>query len=95
MGIQQSTLIGYGIIMSYVRGGGRQYNRYLIIKVVEHSTSRVDNLIGRRILIKDSKGNVYSGKIVRTHGKGVNNKVIAYMRRSIPGQLLGARALII
>lgn len=84
----------YGIVLSYVRSRARQYNKYLLVKVLD-TTLHVDNLIGFKVVIRDSNSNNYLGKIIRVHGKGVNNTVVVRMRNSIPGQLLGSQALIL
>lgn len=85
--------VGYGVIVGYRVGKAKQFNNYLLIKVVSSTYSKADALIGCKILIKDEAGNEFRGKIVRTHSRK-NNVVVARMRRGIPGQLLGSDLII-
>ncbi|MEM0504268.1 MAG: hypothetical protein QXN19_00375 [Sulfolobales archaeon] len=86
--------VGYGVITSYRVGKARQFNNYLLIKVVSSTYSKVDALIGCKVLVRDGAGNEYRGKIVRIHSRR-NNVVVARMRRGIPGQLLGSSLIIL
>lgn len=92
--VSRNDVIGYGILVSYRRSRARQYNNQVLLKLVSSGLGKVDNLIGCKVLIRDSKGNEYRGKVIGVHGKGVNGVVLVRFRRNIPGQLLGARAYV-
>jgi len=80
------------VIESYVRGGGRQHMNKVILCVLGHDGD-VSSLIGKRVIYRDAKGNVYKGRIVRRHGRR-NPLVIAVFDRNLPGQAIGQIALI-
>ncbi len=86
--------LGIGIVLGYRRGSNTQYPRQVLIKVIENMKKRVDNLIGAKVLVRDKYGNRYIGKIIRVHARGKNNVVVAVFRRNLPGQAIGAEALI-
>lgn len=85
--------VGHGVVVNYKAGNVRQYNKYLLIKVLDSKYPSIDALIGCKVLIRDSNGNEYRGKIVKVHSRR-NNLVVARMRRGIPGQLLGVDLII-
>jgi len=86
--------LGVGIVLGYRRGSNTQYPRQVLVKVIESIKKRVDNLIGAKVLVKDKYGNKYTGKIIKVHARGKNNVVIAVFRRNLPGQAIGAEAVI-
>jgi len=86
--------VGMGVIVGYRRGSNFQYTRQVLIKVVESSVKKTDNLIGSRVLVEDRHGNRYYGKIIRVHGSGKNNVVIATFSTNLPGQAIGTEAII-
>lgn len=81
--------VGGGIVLNYVRGKARQLNNYLLIKVTSSKVPRIDSLIGCKVVIRDAYGNEYRGRVIKIHSRR-NDVVVVRMRRSIPGQLLGA-----
>lgn len=83
-----------GIVLGYRRGSNRQYVDQVSIKVVAGSAD-VHSLVGRKVRVADSHGNVYLGRIVRVHGSGKNGVVIAVFNRNIPGQLIGSEVEIL
>ncbi|MCX8208155.1 MAG: 50S ribosomal protein L35ae [Sulfolobales archaeon] len=89
-----TELKALGIVLGYRRGSSRQYVDQVYIKVLLASTTPTHSLIGRKVRLADGYGNVYLGKIVRVHGSGKNGVVIAVFNRNIPGQLIGAEAII-
>ncbi len=85
--------VGHGVVVNYKVGNARQYNNYLLIKVMSSKYPNADTLVGCKVLIRDSNGNEYCGKVVKVHSRR-NNVVVARMRRNIPGQLLGVDLII-
>lgn len=77
-----------GVITGYRRGGARQYNNQVLIKVLI-DRKRIGSLIGSKILARDRYGNVYRGSVLKIHSYR-NSIVVAKFRPNIPGQLLGA-----
>ena len=65
------------------------------IKVFSTNIKNVSNLIGSKVIVRDKYGNEYRGKIIRAHARGRNNVVIAVFNTNLPGQAIGAEALII
>ena len=90
----QVNVEGLGIVLGYRRGSNTQYVNQVLIKVISSKYANVSNLIGCRVLVKDSYGNEYRGRVIRVHGRGRNNVVIAVFNRNLPGQTIGAEALI-
>ncbi len=86
--------LGIGIVLGYRRGTNAQYTNQVLIKVVDLIVKRVDNLVGAKVSVRDRHGNLYVGKILRPHAKGRNNVVIASFNRNLPGQAIGAEAVI-
>jgi len=85
---------GIGVVMGYRRGSNTQYPRQVLIKVVNSLTKKVDNLVGAKLLVKDTYGNEYHGRVVKVHARGRNNVVIGVFNRNLPGQAIGAEVLI-
>ncbi len=77
-----------GIIMGYLQGGGRQYTSHVIVKVLDLSAKSVHSLIGKRVVYKDRRGNIYVGRIVAKHGAR-NPLVLVRFKRNLPGQAIG------
>jgi len=86
--MQDKSNIVIGRILGYKRGGGRQYNSKVLIKVFIDSKS-VHRLIGSKVIVKDFKGNMYNGKIVKIHSTK-NTVALARFKPNIPGQLIGS-----
>ncbi len=78
-----------GVIVNFVRGGGRQYNNKVIVKVLDVKDSEIGKLIGGKAIFVDSYGNKYKGRIIRRHGSR-NPLVIVRFKPNIPGQALGS-----
>ena len=76
-----------GVIMGYRRGGGRQYNQHVIIKILGVGTKELGKYIGGLVEYKDRYGNIYRGRILRMHGRK-NALVIARFKPNLPGQAL-------
>ena len=85
---------GVGVVLGYRRGTNTQYTGQVLIKVIDTLKKRVDNLVGAKVLVRDKHGNEYHGKIIRPHARGRNNVVIAVFTRNLPGQAIGAEAVI-
>ena len=85
---------GAGVVLGYRRGTNTQYTGQVLIKVIETFKKRVDNLVGAKVLVKDKYGNEYHGRVIRPHARGKNNVVIAVFTRNLPGQTIGAEAII-
>ncbi len=77
-----------GIILGYRLGSNTQYEKQVLIRVDGiNSRNEASQLIGWKVLYRDSKGNTYRGKVVHVHGnKGV---VIAVFKPNLPGQAIG------
>lgn len=90
MGVSVETKMS-GIVLGYRRGSNKQYINQVYIKIVAQFVN-VHSLIGRKVRVTDSYGNIYFGRIVRVHGSGRNSVVIAVFNRNIPGQLIGVEA---
>jgi len=84
-----------GVILGYRRGSNTQYVNQVLIKVFSPNIKNVSNLIGSKVIVRDKYGNEYRGKIIRAHARGRNNVVIAVFNTNLPGQAIGAEALII
>jgi len=84
-----------GVVLGYRRGSNTQYVNQVLIKVFSPNIKNVSSLIGSKVIVRDKYGNEYRGKIVRAHARGRNNVVIAVFNRNLPGQAIGAEALII
>ncbi len=82
-----------GLIVGYRRGSNTQYENQVLLRVDGVSDSNeASRLIGWKVLYRDAKGNIYRGKIVRTHGgRGI---VIAVFKPNLPGQAIGGNAYI-
>ena len=93
-GRRKSVHLGVGIVLGYRRGSNTQYVNQVLIKVIEFASKKVDNLVGAKVKVKDPHGNTYIGKVVRPHAKGRNNVVIAVFNKNLPGQAVGAEAVI-
>ena len=78
-----------GVIEDFIKGGGKQYNNKVIIKVLDVKISEIDKLIGGKVIFVDSHGNKYKGRIIRRHGSR-NPLVIVKFKPNIPGQALGS-----
>ncbi|MCS7112309.1 MAG: 50S ribosomal protein L35ae [Ignisphaera sp.] len=77
-----------GAIVSYRRGGARQYNDHVIVKVFI-GREGVGSLVGARAIATDDCGNMYRGRVLKVHSYR-NSTVVVKFRPNIPGQLLGA-----
>lgn len=82
-----------GIVVGYRRGSNTQYESQVLIRVDGVTgRSEASRLIGWRVVYRDSKGNVYNGRIVGVHGgKGI---VIARFNKNLPGQSVGGNVYI-
>ncbi len=79
------------VILGYRRGTNTQYPRQVILKVEGVSLKVARGLAGRRVVYRDRYGNVYRGRILRTHGAR-NPLLIARFDRPLPGQAIGGLA---
>jgi large subunit ribosomal protein L35Ae len=93
-GDKGSLELGVGIVLGYRRGTNTQYPNQVLIKVVNLIVKKVDSLVGAKVSVRDRHGNLYIGKILRPHARGRNNVVIASFNRNLPGQAIGAEAII-
>ena len=84
-----------GVVLGYRRGSNTQYVNQVLIKVFSPVIKNVSSLIGSKVIVRDKYGNEYRGKIIRAHARGRNNVVIAVFNTNLPGQAIGAEALII
>ncbi len=77
-----------GWILGYRRGPNSQYPNQVLLKIDGVNDYReASRFIGAKIVLKDRYGNVFTGKVVKIHGrKGV---VRAVFEPNIPGQAIG------
>jgi len=82
-----------GLVIGYRRGSNTQYETQVLLRIdPSPSLKKLDELIGWRVLYKDSHGNIYRGKIIGVHGrKGV---VRARFKPPLPGQAVGGNVYI-
>ncbi|ADI31651.1 50S ribosomal protein L35ae [Staphylothermus hellenicus] len=83
-----------GLIMSFRRGPRHQYNRQVLIKILDENIPR-KSLVGAKVEYVDKYGNKYTGRITRGHGKGWNNVYRAIFYHGLPGQAINSRAFVI
>ncbi|ABN69408.1 LSU ribosomal protein L35AE [Staphylothermus marinus F1] len=83
-----------GLIISFRRGPRYQYNRQVLIKILDENIPR-RSLVGARVEYVDKHGNRYVGRIVRVHGKGWNNVYRAIFYHGLPGQAINSRVVVI
>lgn len=77
-----------GVIIGFRRGPGGVYPEVALVRVLGASgRSDVEKLVGFKVLAKDNHGNVYEGRVVRTHGNG--NVVRVRFKPNVPGQMIG------
>ena len=82
-----------GLIVGYRRGTNTQYENQVLIRVDGvRSRDEASRLIGWKVLFRDSKGNVYRGKIVHVHGNG--GVVVAVFKPNLPGQAIGGNVYV-
>ncbi|RLF06579.1 MAG: 50S ribosomal protein L35ae [Thermoprotei archaeon] len=82
-------------IVSFRRGAKTQDERYVILEVDGvNSDSKAARLIGRKVVWRSPNGGFeVRGKIIGVHGR--RGRVIARLRKPLPGQALGTKALIL
>lgn len=86
------TSLGTGVILGYRFGNREQNPNQVLIKVLSSILRSPHNLVGAKVLVRDTYGNTYHGKIVRVHGSGKNKVVIARFSNNLPGQVIGSKA---
>lgn len=82
-----------GIIVGYRRGTNTQYPSQVYITISGVDRKTIHSFIGSKVIARDSKGNVYIGRVVKVLGSR-NPKAVVVFRRNIPGQLIGKPVLI-
>ena len=82
-------------IVSFRRGPNTQNERYVILEVEGvKSRGEAAQLIGRKIVWRSPDGRLeVRGRIVRVHGNA--GRVIARLRKPLPGQALATTALVL
>lgn len=82
-------------IVSFGRGAKTQDEKTVILEVDGvNSCSEAAGLIGRKIVWRSPNGRLeVRGKIIRVHGK--RGRVVARLRRPLPGQALGTKVLVL
>ena len=78
-----------GVVVNFVRGGGRQYNSKVIVRVLDADAKALGRVIGGKAVFVDRHGNRYVGRILRRHGAR-NPLVLVRFRPNLPGQALGS-----
>ncbi len=75
-------------ILGFRKGTRSQYPGQVILRIDNVvSYKEASKYIGCKVVYKDSKGNVYKGKIVRLHGR--KGLVRAVFKPNLPGQAIG------
>lgn len=82
-----------GTIVGYARGPNTQYPQIVLVKLDIPDNEKIDNYIGRKIIVFDKYGNRYVGKILRKHSRK-HHVVRARFKPNIPGQLIGATVIV-
>jgi large subunit ribosomal protein L35Ae len=82
-----------GLVVGYRLGSNTQYENQVLIRIDGVTRDKeAARYIGWRVIYRDSKGNTYRGRIIRTHGgKGV---LIAVFKPNLPGQARGGTVYI-
>lgn len=88
MSISSQNVKARGAILSYRRGGARQYNSQVLIKVFIERKN-IGSLVGSKVIARDRYGNIYRGKVLKVHSYR-NSIAIVKFKPNIPGQLLGS-----
>lgn len=83
--------LGTGVILGYRFGNREQNPNQVFIKILSTLLKSPHNLVGAKVLVKDTYGNTYYGKIIKVHGSGKNKVVIARFNNNLPGQVIGSR----
>ncbi len=79
----------HGYVIGYRRGWNDQYPNQVLLKIYGVDSRNIaSKFIGAKVVLKDRYGNVYRGKIVKTHGK--RGVVRAVFKPNLPGQALGS-----
>ncbi|MEB3851295.1 MAG: 50S ribosomal protein L35ae [Desulfurococcales archaeon] len=81
-------------VMGYRRGPSTQYPGQVILRVEGLPAARAAGLVGKRVVYRDPKGNIYRGRVVRRHGAR-NPLLLARFERPLPGQAIGGQAEIL
>jgi len=75
-----------GRVLNFRLGLKKRYPKELLVKLGE-SKADVAKLIGRKVVLEDSHGNKYIGKVLKPHGnRGV---AVVRFRKDLPGDVLG------
>ncbi len=82
-----------GIIVGYARGPNTQYPQFVLVRLNVSKNTKIDNYIGRKLVVVDKHGNRYVGKIVRKHSRK-HPIVRAKFKPNIPGQLIGSTVIV-
>lgn len=77
-----------GTIVSYRKGGARQYVDQVLVRVFIDEV-KIGTLIGSKAIARDNHNNIYRGRILKVHSYR-NPTVIVKFKPNIPGQLLGS-----
>ncbi|MEM0006074.1 MAG: hypothetical protein QXJ56_05010 [Ignisphaera sp.] len=88
MATSSQHLKALGAIVTYRKGGARQYVDQVLVRVFIDGVE-VGSLIGSKAVAKDGHGNIYRGRVVKVHSYR-NPTVIVKFKPNIPGQLLGS-----
>lgn len=75
-----------GKVLSFRLGLNRRYPKELLVKLGERE-SDVAKLVGKEVVVEDSKGNKYVGKVLKPHGK--SGVAVVRFRKDLPGHVIG------
>ncbi len=81
-------------ILSFRRGGGGQKEWYAILEIPSVNTAgKAAAFIGRKVVWKPKEDKVFTGRIVRTHGR--RGRLLARFKKPLPGQAIGSKVKIL
>ncbi len=81
-----------GRIVNFRLGGKRQYSNQVLI-LIEEAIKDPNIPLGKKVIVKDKYNNIYTGKIIKRHGKG--KTYIAIFKPNIPPIALGNKVEIL
>jgi len=77
-----------GVILGYARSKARTYTSVVLVKLLDSKVNG-HSLVGRRVILVDSHGNRYVGRIVGVHGSR-GDVVKVRFKPNIPGQAINS-----
>ncbi len=76
-----------GIVLGYRRGTNTQYTGQVLVKLLIEDPGEAGKYVAGKALYRDSKGNIYKGRVVGLHGR--RGVVLVRFKPNLPGQAIG------